>query len=246
VNVMQADSMSLTDHLQELRLRIIWVVAVLAVTMVGGFFAAKPLLQYFKRTYPAADIHWNAFGPWDGLRIYMQFSFYISLLVTLPFILYHIWSFVKPGLRAAEQKATLRYIPYTVILFIMGFSFGYFVVFPSAFKFTSGLNASMDLTETYGISQYFSFMFNILLPLSLLFELPIIIMFLTRLRLLNPSILRKIRKYAYMILLIVATLVTPPDVVSVLIVAIPLILLYEISVFFSGSIYRKQRANEIA
>lgn len=240
MNPMKDDSMPLVDHLEELRKRMIWIVLVLVFTMVGGFFAAKPVLNMFRHVYPAADMKWNVFSPWDGLRIYMQFSFIISLLVTLPFILYHIWSYVKPGLHELEQKAALRYIPYTIVLFLAGLGFGYFLVFPLAFKFTSSLNQNLDLTETYGITQYFSFMFNILLPLSLLFELPVVIVFLTRIHLVNPKRLRKLRRYAYMILLLTATLVTPPDVISVLLVAGPLILLYEISIVFSAKVHISQ------
>mgnify|MGYP002335992824 FL=1 len=243
---MNDDSMSLIDHLGELRKRIIWILMVLGTTMVGGFFAAKPLLEFIKGRAPAKDIQWNAFALWDGLRVYMQFAFIIALVITIPFTLYHLWSFVKPGLREIEQKATLRYIPYTVVLFLVGLSFAYFIVFPLAFSFASDLNKGMNLTETYGISQYFSFMFNILLPISLLFELPVVIMFLTRIRLLNPVRLRKARRYAYMILVIISTTVTPPDVISVIVVAIPLILLYEVSVFFSLMIHRKQLVDDAA
>ncbi|MCD9021679.1 twin-arginine translocase subunit TatC [Cohnella silvisoli] len=237
---MLKDSLALGEHLGELRRRLVWILLMLAATMIAGFFIAGPILEYFKQAEPASRITWNAFTPWDGLRVYLQVAFLISLVVTVPFTLYHLWSFVKPGLRELEQKAALRYIPYSVVLFFVGLGFAYFIVFPNVFKFTSTFNEDLDLVETYGIAQYFSFMFNILLPLSLLFELPVIIMFLTRLRLLKPMLLRKWRRYSYMLLLITATFVTPPDVISVLMVAIPLIVLYEASVILSGYIYSRQ------
>jgi sec-independent protein translocase protein TatC len=237
---MQDVSMSLADHLEELRKRLIWIILVLTVTMIAGFFAAKPLLEYLKQNEPASSINWNAFSPWDGIRVYMQVAFILSFVVTSPFTLYQLWSFVKSGLKETERKAALHYIPYSVFMFLAGLNFAYFIVFPLAFKFTLIFNKSMNLAEVYGVAQYFTFMFNILLPLSLLFELPIVVLFLTRLRILNPMRLRKMRRYAYMMLLIAATLVTPPDVISVLIVAIPLMGLYEISVLISRSIYLKQ------
>jgi len=245
VKTAPGEGFTLGEHLGELRRRLVWVLLVLAVTMVAGFFAAEPLLAYFKTVEPASRIDWNAFTPWDGLRVYLQVALMIALAATVPFALYHLWAFVKPGLKELERKAALRYIPYSVALFFAGLGFAYFVVFPNVFKFTSRFNEDLALVETYGIAQYFAFMFNILLPLSLLFELPVVIVFLTKIRLLNPSLLRKWRRYAYMLLLIAATFVTPPDVLSVLLVAIPLIVLYEASVFLSGHIYARQKAESM-
>lgn len=239
---MKDEAASLVDHLTELRKRIIWVLIVLVVSMIGGFFAAKPLISYLVSVEPAASLKMplNTFSPWDGIRIFMQFAFAVGLCFTLPFALYQFWLFVKPGLTELEHKSTLRYIPATVFLFLLGLSFGYFVVFPMAFYFTSSVTKSLGLTETYGISQYFTFLFNIVLPMSLLFELPIVVMFLTKIRVLNPKRLKKMRRFAYIILVVIATLVTPPDFISDILVAIPLIILYEVSVLLSGTIYRKQ------
>ncbi|MFC5405969.1 twin-arginine translocase subunit TatC [Cohnella soli] len=236
---MQQHQMSLIDHLGEIRKRMIWILAAMAVAMIVGFIVAKPILRYFKGVEPASGIEWNAFTPWDGLRVYMQVAFLLSFAVTAPFTLYHLWAFAKPGLNVEERKAALRYIPYSVALFAAGLSFAYFVVFPLTFKFTSGFNESLELKDVYGITQYFSFMLNILLPISLLFEMPLIVMFLTRIRLLNPSRLKKIRRYAYMAQLFISTLITPPDILSVLIVAVPLIVLYEVGVILSEYVYRK-------
>ncbi|WP_127579983.1 twin-arginine translocase subunit TatC [Paenibacillus koleovorans] len=239
---MKDEAASLVDHLTELRKRIIWVLTVLVLTMIGGFFAAKPLILYLVSVEPAASMNMplNTFSPWDAIRIFMQFAFAVGLCVSLPFALFQFWLFVKPGLTEVEHTAALRYIPGSVLLFLMGFSFGYFIVFPMAFYFTSEVTKSLGLTETYGIAQYFTFMFNIVLPMSVLFELPVVVMFLTKIRVLNPIRLKKIRKFAYMILVVVATFVTPPDFISDILVAIPLIILYEVSVLLSGVIYRKQ------
>jgi len=172
--------------------------------------------------------------------MYMSFALVVGLIVTLPFSLYQLWAFLKPGLRPEEQKASLIFIPFAFLLFLLGLAFGYFVVFQMAFLFTSGIAGKLELKETYGIAQYFSFMFNILIPIALVFELPIVVMFLTKLRILNPKRLHKIRRYAYMILVVIAAVITPPDAISAIIVAIPMIVLYEFSVMLSGVIYRKQ------
>ncbi|MHA6480768.1 twin-arginine translocase subunit TatC [Paenibacillus sp. strain BS8-2] len=231
--------MSMVDHLTELRKHVLWIVIVLVAAMIVGFLVAGPLLSYLKGIEPASSIQWNAFAPWDGIRIYMQFALLLAMVVTSPFALYRLWLFVRPGLSERETKATFRYIPYTIVLFLVGLSFAYFIVFPLTFHFTSGFNKSMGLSETYGITHYFSFMFNLLWPLSLLFEMPIVILFLTRIGLLKPATLIKFRRYAYMLLLVSATFITPPDVLSVIIVTGPLIGLYEASIFLSRFILRK-------
>lgn len=234
------EEMSLVEHLGELRKRIMWILLVLVIGMVAGLISAKPIIRYLKNIPPADSISWNVFSPWDALRLYMNFGLAVGILITLPATLYHLWAFVKPGLRETEQKASIIYIPYAFVLFLAGLSFGYWVVFPMAFYFTSSISKSLDITEMYGAAEYFTFMFNIILPLALVFEMPIVVMFLTKIRLLNPKRLHKFRRYAYMLLVILATVITPPDAISAILVALPLIVLYEFSVFMSGFIYRKQ------
>ncbi|MNY52561.1 Sec-independent protein translocase protein TatCd [compost metagenome] len=111
-----------------------------------------------------------------------------------------------------------------------------------ALSFTIKITRSMGLEETYGIAQYFSFMFSLVIPLALLFELPLVVMFLTKLRILNPLRLRKMRRYAYFALVFIAVVITPPDFISDFLVTIPLLILYEFSVFLSSFVYRKQLA----
>ncbi len=123
--------------------------------------------------------------------MYMNFALATGLLITLPFTLLQIWGFLKPGLREVERKASLIFVPFAFLMFLIGLAFGYFVVFRMAFLFTTSIAQSLQLSETYGIAQYFSFMFNILIPIALVFELPIVVMFLTKIRLLNPKLLKK-------------------------------------------------------
>ncbi|MEW9702089.1 twin-arginine translocase subunit TatC [Paenibacillus sp. SI8] len=234
------EEMSLVEHLTELRKRLMWIMIVLVIGMVGGLVLAKPIIRYLKNIPPADTIGWHVFSPWDALRLYMNFGLAVGLLITLPVALYHIWAFVRPGLREVEQRASILYVPYAFILFLLGLAFGYFVVFPMAFYFTTSISKSLEITEMYGAAQYFSFMFNIVLPLALVFEMPIVVMFLTKIRLLNPKRLHKFRRYAYMLMVVLATVITPPDAISAILVSIPLIILYEFSVFMSGFIYRKQ------
>lgn len=234
------DEMSLYDHLGELRTRIVRVLIVTTVCLLAGLWGAGPVVTYIQQSGPAATLTLNVFSPWDAVRIYMNVAFAMAIVVALPYTLYQLWQFVKPGLKPREQKASLMYLPFVILLALAGLAFAYFVVFPFAMMFSLRLSGTLELQEVYGISQYFSFMFNIVLPMTVLFELPIVVMFLTKLRLLNPKRLHKMRKYAYFILFIVGAIVTPPDLLSAIVVSIPMMILYEFSVWLSRLIYRKQ------
>lgn len=234
------NQMSVVEHITELRKRIIYVLIVLVVCLVGGLIVADPIYQYVRSRPPADTFAFHSFSLWDGIGIYMKFAFIVAIAVCLPFTLYQLWVFVSPGLREVERKATIKYIPFVFILFLVGVCFSYYIVFPMAFEFTSNINQHLDLQETYGITQYFAFMFNLVLPLGLLFELPIVIMFLTAIRILNPLRLRKMRRFAYFGLIFVGVVVSPPDFISDFLVSVPLLVLYEFSVLLSSIVYRKQ------
>ena len=234
------DNLTFVEHLAELRKRLIYIIFVLALAVIAGFFIAQPVIVYLKSVPPAADMEWNVFSPWDAVRIYVNVSVLFAVIVTLPFTLYQIWEFVKPGLRKEEQKASLLYIPGAFLLSLVGLAFGYFVVFPLAFMFAEAIAGNLHLTETYGVSQYFSFMFNILLPIALAFQFPLVVMFLTRIGIINPQVLGKFRRYAYFFLFVISAVITPPDILSAVLVCLPLIVLYEISIILARVVYNRQ------
>ncbi|GIP54054.1 MULTISPECIES: twin-arginine translocase subunit TatC [Paenibacillus] len=239
----QKDTQSVVDHLSELRRRLVYVLSVFVIVLVAAFFVVDPIYHYVTvNALSGVRIDLNAFSFWDGVGVYMKISMVVALGITLPFTLYQLWAFVSPGLKPAEQKATLRYIPFVFICFLAGLAFGYFVVFPLAMSFTGSLNKQLGLIETYGMADYFKFLMNIVLPISLLFELPLVILFLTQIRLLNPVRLKKMRRVAYFILVVISVMITPADFFSAFLVLIPLILLYELSVLLSKRVYRKQLA----
>jgi sec-independent protein translocase protein TatC len=242
----KSEEMSVVDHLTELRKRIIYVLVVFVLGLVGGLFFAKRIYDYLISADLARGFVLHAFSFWDGIGMYMKISMAVSLVITVPFVVYQLWAFVSPGLRQEERSAALRYVPYVFVLFIIGVLFGYYIVFPMALSFTMSITKDMGLEETYGIAQYFDFMFSLVLPLALLFELPLVVMFLTKLRILNPLRLRKMRRYAYFALVFIAVVITPPDFISDFLVTIPLLILYEFSVFLSAFVYRKQLAADAA
>jgi len=165
--------MHLLEHIGELRRRLLYVLAVFVAGLVLGLLAADPVYGYLMSVEPAnklASLH--VFSLWDGIGMYMKIAFVIALLIALPFAFHQLWAFVSPGLKARERKAALGYVPLAFVMLAAGLAFSYFVVFPLAFDFTTHVSQRLGLEETYGIAQYFSFMFNIIVPISLLFELP--------------------------------------------------------------------------
>lgn len=245
-SVPEDGGMSMWDHIGELRKRILYSLIVFALGLVGGLFGAQPLFDYLVEAAPSKDLQLNVFSPWDAIGLYMKFALLISFVVTIPFTFYQLWSFVRPGLAVEERRATIRYIPGGLLMFLVGLSFAYFVVFPMAYKFTERVGESMGLVQTYGVTQYFTFLFNLLLPISLLFELPIVILFLTKIGILKPHLLKKMRRVAWFLMILIGVVVTPPDFISDLLVAGPLILLYEISVMLSMFAYRKKLEAQLA
>ena len=243
---MTKDAMPLMEHIGELRKRVLWSIIFFVLAAIIGLVAAVPIIEYLTNVEPIKGTELNAFSPWDAIRIYMNVAIFVGLVLSLPFILFQVWLFVKPGLKERERSASLSYIPGAFALFLIGIAFAYFVVFPLAFYFTNFMTKQMGLTETYGLANYFSFMFNIVVPVSLLFELPVVVMFLTKLRILNPKLLSKFRRYAYLILLILSSLITPPDIISDLLVVVPMIVLYEISILLSRRIHKRQLAADQA
>lgn len=218
---------------------------VLIVTLLGliiGLLFADPVYNYLMKQEPVKGLTLHAMSLWDGIGLYMKFALVIALLIAIPFAFYQLWAFVKPGLRERERKALVTFVPLALFLFLIGLSFSYFVVFPMAFDFTTSVSKHLGLEETYGVIQYFTFLFNVVIPIALLFELPLLIMFLTFIRIVNPIRLRKMRRFAYLLLIVIGTFVTPPDFISDILVSVPLILLYEASVWMSSIVYRRQLA----
>lgn len=237
---------NLVGHLSELRRRLVLVCAVFFAVLVGAFFVVEPIYHYLtQNVISGVKINLNAFSFWDGVSVYMKIAMLVAVGVTLPVTLHQIWAFVSPGLKPQERKATVKYIPFVFICFVAGLAFGYFVVFPLAMTFTGSLNKELGLVETYGMADYFKFLSNIVLPISVLFELPLVILFLTQLRILTPLRLRKMRRVAYFILVIISVMITPADLFSAFLVLIPLILLYELSVLLSRRVYAKQQAMDV-
>ncbi|MEK3889630.1 twin-arginine translocase subunit TatC [Bacillus sp. FSL K6-3431] len=241
---MSQNDMTIYDHIEELRKRLIIIVVFLMFAVIGGFFLAQPLIKIIQSADIVQDLTMNAFRITDPFKVYMQMALLLAFIITSPLILYQLWAFISPGLHEKERKVTLGYIPVSVFLFLLGISFAYFILFPFVIQFMLTLSGNMDIQTTIGINEYFQFLFQITIPFGILFQLPVVLLFLARLGIVTPSFLSKIRKYAYFILFVIAAFITPPDIVSHLLVTVPLFILYEISIWISKIGYKKAQAAE--
>ncbi|MEK9200129.1 twin-arginine translocase subunit TatC [Ureibacillus sp. 179-F W5.1 NHS] len=236
--------LTLVEHLEELRKRLIIISITFVLSLLLGFWLAPKTLNFIKQQPTATVVDWNIFGYTDGLMIYVKCALILALLITLPVTLWQIWLFVKPGLTEKEAKGTLFYIPISFLLFLLGISFSYFLLFPLMVNFLSNVNTSIGAIETYGIKQYFTLLFHIVLPVGLVFELPVVILFLTNVGIVTPDKLKRMRKVAYFILIIIGVSISPPDFLSDFIIVVPLLLLFEISIGISSwSLKRRERLN---
>ncbi|MFS0783054.1 twin-arginine translocase subunit TatC [Bacillus sp. 1P06AnD] len=240
---MQTDKqLHVIDHLDELRKRLIVTAIAFLLFFIIGFIYVEPIYNWFVQDL---DYKLMVLGPSDIIRIYFMIAGLIAIAGTIPVMALQLWLFVKPALKPFERKKVLSYIPALFVLFIGGLCFGYFIIFPMILKFLSNLGGDLFITS-YTVDKYFSFLMNITLPFAILFELPVVVMFLTSIGIINPFILAKIRKYAYFVLFIIAAFITPPDLVSEILVTIPLLLLYEISISLSKFIYKKRMKRQEA
>lgn len=242
---MEQKEMSVYEHIGELRRRLIIILVFFTIALIAGFFIAPYIITYLQAAPTAQNIPMNAFKLTDPLKVFMTFAFASALLLVFPIIMYQIWAFISPGLEEKERKVTLSYIPVSFLLFVGGISFAYFILFPFIVEFMGRIADQLNINEMYGINEYFTFLFQITIPFGLLFQLPVIIMFLTRLGIITPQLLSRIRKYAYFALLVIAGFITPPELISHLMVTIPLFLLYEFSIVISRISYKKAQAAEL-
>jgi sec-independent protein translocase protein TatC len=229
-------------HLSELRKRLIIILIWFFLTLFLGLYIAPQILLFIKSQPTAAALEWNVFSLTDGLFIYLRCAFIFAFLFTLPVGLFEIWAFVQPGLTEKEAKGTLAYVPLSFVLFLTGLSFSYFLVFPMMIRFMETMNKKIGAVETYGIDRYFAFLFSVVFPIGVAFEMPLVILFLTRLGLLTPERIKVTRKYAYVGLAVVGSCISPPDFVSHLSVTVPLLVLFEISAIAAVRYYRKLEA----
>ena len=236
---MPDEAREFTEHFEELRKRLLTVMYFFVAALFGGFFLAKPLIYQMQNAPWTENVQMHAFQVTDPLKIYLIVIVAVAFIIILPVILYQLGSFISPGLYEKERRVTLLYIPVVMLLMLAGLAFSYFIVVPYVIRFTFDLSVEMGIETTIGINQYFGFLFRTILPFGFIFQMPVLVLFLTQLGIITPMFLRKNRKYAYFIMFVVAALIAPPDIMTHILLTVPMIILYEVSIYISKIGYRR-------
>lgn len=164
-----------------------------------------------------------------------------GFIISFPYTIYQIWKFISPGLHQNERKHSRGFIIISSLLFFAGALFGYYIITPLSINFLANYSISSRVDNQIDIASFIGLVRSSVLASGIIFELPIIIYFLTKIGLVTPEFLKKYRKYALIIVLVISAIITPPDIASQVIVAIPILILYEVSIFISKMVLRKQR-----
>ncbi|MCL4113419.1 UNVERIFIED_CONTAM: hypothetical protein GTU68_051222 [Idotea baltica] len=172
---------------------------------------------------------------------HIKVSIILGFVVAFPYIFYEVWSFIKPGLYPRERKAARGVVVICSGLFLIGICFGYFIITPFAMKFLTGYELA-DTTSTVTLSSYVSSITFYTLPSGIVFELPIVVYFLTKVGLITPEFMKTYRKMAAVVILVLSAVITPPDVTSQFLIGVPLFVLYEISIMISKRVVADQAA----
>ena len=219
--------MTLVGHLSELRQRIVWSVVALVVGTLGSYYYIDELMRFV--TAPAGKLYFMA--PAEGFFAYLKLAVFAGFLLALPVILWQVWLFVAPALTYKEKKWALIMVPGSTILFFIGIAFAYLVVWPSAVKFFLGFG-SESLQPMLSLGQYLSFLLSFILPFGIIFNLPLALLVLAKMGIISSKFLAKQRKIMIVVSFIVGGIITPtPDIFSQTMMAIPILLLYEASIW---------------
>ena len=231
------DEQTLIEHLSEFRKRLIVIIVFFIIAFLISLVFCSSIYKLLTASFNQKLV---VLGPNDILSIYLMLAGICAFSLTLPFASYQIWAFVRPALEEREAKAVLSYVPATFILFIAGLCFGFFFITPALLNVLLSFGDDLFNIQLTA-NSYLTFIIHTSLPLGIIFELPVIVAFLTSLHILTPQYLIKNRRYGYFILLVLAVVLTPADFISDLTMAAPLILLYEVSILVCKYIYKKRR-----
>ena len=261
---MAEKEMSFLEHLEDLRWHVLRSIVAILITALAAFLAKNFVFDVLlfgpKKTdfltYKILCQVSNLIGFDDSFCISElpfriqsrtmagQFSAHIWTSITLgfvvafPYVVYQFWKFISPGLYANEKKTASGFISISSLLFFMGVLFGYYVVTPLSIRFLGTYNVSAEIFNDFDLNSYTALVRASVLASGLIFELPILVYFLTKIGLITPELMRKYRKIALVLVMFLSAVITPPDVASQIIVAIPVLILYEMSIFISKRVVR--------
>jgi sec-independent protein translocase protein TatC len=240
--------MTFLDHLEELRWRILWSLGAILIGTVIGFiltqnvgiidFLITPVSQHLE------DEKLAYLSPTEPFFVTFKMAFFIGVIMALPIIFYHFWAFVAPALLKKENRIFFPAILSSVILFSIGVVMAFGIVLPLGLKFLLSFQTS-SLRPMITIGEYLSFATRISLAFGVVFELPLVVSILSYLGILTPAFMRQKRRHAYVVIAILSAILTPADVASMIMMAIPLILLFEFSIYLSVVITARRRKREV-
>jgi sec-independent protein translocase protein TatC len=242
----EESSMSLMEHLRELRNRLIWIVGSLLVGTAISMFFAEPVIAFITRPLSALGAELQALGPTDTIVIFFKVSFTTGAAMAMPVIVYQLIAFVSPGLYPHEKRTLILTLPGVMVLFIIGAAFAYFVLMPAAVGFLQAFLGNV-IRQDWTIDRYVSFVTRIVFWLGVSFEMPLIVAFLARMGLISGPILLKFWRHAIVVVAILAAAITPTvDPVNMTIVMLPLFVLYMISTGLAYLLYRPREPRDFS
>ena len=251
------DQMSFIEHLEELRWRL--VRSAIAVILIGiviwtfqewimnnvfmsmkkkDFFSFRIMCDYLGTCVEDIPVQLQSMTVSGQFGYALMMSFMGGLVIGFPFIFYQIWAFLKPGLKFGEKKMARGIVFYVSLLFFLGISFGYFVVAPLSIQFFGSYQISSEIRNDFTISSYMSMILSTVFHTGLFFFLPVVTYLLTKVGVLDPEFLIKYRKHAIVGILILSAIITPPDIISQVIVSIPIFILYEIGILIAKRVVK--------
>jgi sec-independent protein translocase protein TatC len=237
--------MSFLDHLEELRQHIFKAAAGLVVAMILCSFAVDFIVQrIILGPLVAVGLKAQVLAPYGIVMLYIQAVLVCGLILSMPNTLYWLWRFVAPGLMPNERQYISGIVGFTSFFFFGGCAFGYFILVPAALTFFAGFGTE-HIALNVAVDRYITFLLALVLGSGLVFELPMVAYFLAKMGILSPEFMRKYRRHSYVVILLIAAFVTPtPDIVTQLLMASPMFVLYELSIFIVKVVNRnKQKAN---
>lgn len=244
--------MSFMDHLQELRVRILRSLIGVGVAFIVSLTFTDRLWRIVQSPAVEALKHLKLnpqlvmITPMEGFSIiYVKLPLLVSVFISAPWILYQVWAFISPGLYKKERRFAVPFILTTAGLFIMGGLFAYFVAFRYGLEFLLGISRGVDVAPMVSINEYFDLFVNVILGIAVVFEMPVVIFFLTLLRIASPRFLMKNSRYAVLAIVVLAAIVTPtPDVFNLMLFAVPMCMLFFVGVFASYLLVLKREGRK--
>ena len=225
--------LTLVEHLGELKGRVIKSVIFIIICSFFVYNYIDYILPVL--TKPVGRLVFIA--PQEAFITYVKIAFFGGLFLSSPFVLYQVWKFISCGLKPNERKYTSIFGPFSFLLFVLGSTFGYFVIVPIGIKFLLGFATEL-ITPMIAVNRYISFIGTLTLAFGLVFQLPLISIFLTKIGIVTPLFLSRKRRHAIVFIFILAAIFTPPDIITQSLMAIPLLVLYEIGIIFSKLVYK--------